>query len=132
MPVIVLGLDYGRTRTGIAVSDASGTVARPLEVVDRAGSPAGLARIAGIVRDVDAALVVVGLPRTPDGRTGGQAQETLAFAGRLRRLLEVPVELRDERLTTTIAGRLGGRAELDARAAAVILQEHLDARKASS
>jgi putative Holliday junction resolvase len=125
--VIVLGIDYGRSRTGVAVSDASGSLARPLTVVRAGGSPAGLARIAELVEETGAELVVVGLARTADGRTGAQAQATLAFAGRLRRLLPVPVELRDERLTTVIAERLGGGSDLDARAAAVILQEHLDA-----
>lgn len=124
--MIVLGIDYGRSRTGIAISDASGTLARPLTVVRGGGTPAGLARIAGIVRETEAGLVVVGLARTSDGRAGAQAQATLAFAGRLRRLLSVPVLLRDERLTTVIADRLGGASALDARAAAVLLQEHLD------
>ena len=125
--MIVVGVDYGRARTGIAVSDPSGTIARPLTVVAGAGSPKGLAAIARLVEEVRAELVVVGLPVAPDGRHGAQAQSTLAFVGRLRRLLLVPVELRDERLTTAIAERLGGEAGLDARAAAVILQEHLDA-----
>lgn len=130
--MIVLGLDYGRSRTGVAVSDASGTLARPLTVVRAGGTPVGLARIAEIVEETGAELVVVGLARTADGRSGAQAQATLAFAGRLRRLLSVPVELRDERLTTVIAERLGGGSDLDARAAAVILQEHLDAAGTAS
>lgn len=124
----MLGIDFGKTRTGIAVSDRSGTVARPLTVVRSAGSPAGLTRISELTRETGAELVVVGLPHTPSGERGAQAQATLAFIGRLRHALDVPVELRDERLTTRIAERVGGDSQLDARAAAVILQEHLDQR----
>ena len=123
----VLALDYGATRTGVAVSDETGTIARPLEVVERAAAPAGLERIREIVRDQEAERVVVGLPLTLRGEHGKQAGETEAFVGRLREVLDVPVETYDERFTTAIAARSpAGRAPEDARAAAHLLASYLD------
>jgi len=121
----VVALDYGAARTGVAVSDATGTIANPLTVVDRAGSEAGLATIGQLVADQGAALVVVGLPVSLDGAEHGQARAVRSFAGRLRAVLDVPVVLYDERFTTAIAQRKGGRGELDARAAAQILEDYL-------
>ena len=99
----VVALDYGSARTGVAVSDPTGTIARPLAVVERAGSEAGLARIAELVRAQDAERVVVGLPLTLRGQRGAQAQETEAFVEALRQVVEVPVESYDERFTTSLA-----------------------------
>ena len=121
----VLALDYGSARTGVAVSDATGTLARPLGVVERAGTEAGLARVAELVREESAELVVVGLPLTLRGERGAQAQETERFVGRLRVTSEVPVVTYDERFTTALAGQGGGRAEEDARAAAHLLTSYL-------
>jgi putative Holliday junction resolvase len=154
--VKLLALDYGRARTGVAVSDPSGTLARPLTVVERVGSPAGMAALLAIVADEAPDRIVVGLPRTPSGERGAQAEATLAFVGRLRREITVPIELEDERYTTSIAranqptgsrkrpakrtgtdtsrssGR-GGRSDpVDAQAAAVLLQGVLDARGGGS
>ena len=75
----VLALDYGSARTGVAVSDPTGTVARPLCVVERAGTEAGLARLQELVRDEQAERVVVGLPLTLRGTHGEQAVETERF-----------------------------------------------------
>ena len=128
----VLALDYGAARTGVAVSDATGTLARPLEVIERAGGEAGLARVAQLVREKEAELVVVGLPLTLRGERGAQAQETERFVARLREVLEVPVETYDERFTTALAGRsAGGRAAEDARAAAHLLEGYLARREAT-
>ncbi|HMK93166.1 MAG TPA: Holliday junction resolvase RuvX, partial [Thermoleophilia bacterium] len=102
-----------------------GTIANPLTVVDRAGSEAGLATIEQLVADQGAALVVVGLPVSLDGVEHGQARAVRSFAGRLKVALDVPVVLYDERFTTAIAQRKGGRRELDARAAAQILEDYL-------
>jgi putative Holliday junction resolvase len=123
--VKVLALDYGSARTGVAVSDATGTLARPVGVVERAGSDAGLARVAELVREEGAELVVVGLPLTLRGERGAQAQETERFVARLRGILEVPVETYDERFTTALAGQGGGRSAEDARAAAHLLTSYL-------
>jgi putative holliday junction resolvase len=130
--VKVLALDYGAARTGVAVSDATGTLARPLEVVERAGGEAGLARVAELVRDEGAELVVVGLPLTLRGEHGAQARETDRFVARLRKVVDVPVETYDERFTTALAGRGGGgRAAEDARAAAHLLEGFLARREAT-
>ena len=128
----VLALDYGAARTGVAVSDATGTLARPLEVVVRAGGEAGLARVAELVRDEGAELVVVGLPLTLRGEHGAQARETERFVARLRAVVDVPVETYDERFTTALAGQSGGRrAAEDARAAAHLLEGFLARREAT-
>jgi putative Holliday junction resolvase len=126
--VRVLGLDFGAARTGVAVSDASGTIARPLDVVRSAATPQGLERIAALVLEHDAEAVVVGLPLTLRGESGAQARETQAFADELRRVLTVPVDVWDERFTTTLATRTDSRAPEDALAAAHLLQSWLDRR----
>lgn len=122
----VLALDYGAARTGVAVSDPTGTLARPLCVVQRASSEAGLARLAELVRDEQAERVVVGLPLTLRGERGAQARETEAFVEALRARLQVPVETEDERFTTVLAQQTGGRAPEDALAAAHLLQGWLE------
>jgi putative Holliday junction resolvase len=124
----VLALDYGSARTGVAVSDPTGVLATPLDVVTRANTRKGIERLATIVRETGAVRVVVGLPLSLSGRDSAQTQEARAFADRLAaRLGEgVPVELYDERFTTRLAQRSGtsDRAE-DSRAAAVLLEEWL-------
>jgi putative holliday junction resolvase len=120
----VLALDYGAARTGVAVSDPTGMLARPLTVVERAATEAGIAKLAELVRDEGAELVVVGLPLTLRGEHGAQAQETERFVDSLRAVLDVPVEVFDERFTTALAGG-GGSAPEDARAAAHLLSSYL-------
>ena len=119
----VLALDYGSARTGVAVSDPTGTVARPLGVVARAGSEDGLERLAEIVRSEEAERVVVGLPLTLRGEHGEQARETDRFVEALAAVVDVPVDRFDERFTTTLAG--SGPDE-DARAAAHLLTSYLE------
>ena len=119
----VLALDYGSARTGVAVSDPTGTVARPLCVVERAGTGAGLQRLGELVRSEEAERVVVGLPLTLRGTRGEQAVETERFVDDLRAAIEVPVETFDERFTTTLAGPGAGE---DARAAAHLLSSYLE------
>lgn len=121
----VLALDYGAARTGVAVSDATGTIARPLGVVERAASADGLTRIREVVHDEAADLVVVGLPLTLRGERGSQAVETDAFVAALRDVLDVPVETYDERFTTSLAAAAPGEAPEDARAAAHLLESYL-------
>ena len=122
----VVALDYGSARTGVAVSDPTGTIARPLGVVERAASEAGLARLAELVREEGAELIVVGLPLTLRGERGAQAQETEAFLEALREAVEVPVESYDERFTTGLAASVGSDdAPEDARAAAHLLSSYL-------
>jgi putative holliday junction resolvase len=124
--VKVMALDYGFARTGVAVSDPTGTVARPLCVVEGAGGEAGLAELARLVREEEAERVVVGLPLTMRGVHGDQAAETERFAEALRGVLDVPVELYDERFTTDLAHRTAGAAPEDALAAAHLLSGWLE------
>ena len=125
----VLALDYGLARTGVAVSDPTGIVARPLDVIESAGSEAGLARVAELARAEEADLIVVGLPITLRGETGAQAAETERFVDALRDVAGLPVETFDERFTTRQAQAsiaAGAGAEEDALAAAHLLTSYLE------
>jgi len=124
--VKVLALDYGSSRTGVAVSDPTGTLARPLGVVERAAAESGLAELAQIVREEEVERVVVGLPLTLRGTHGEQAAETERFVDALRGVLDVPVELFDERFTTDLAQQTAGDAPEDALAAAHLLSGWLE------
>ncbi len=122
----VLALDFGAARTGVAVSDPTGTLARPLSVVERAGTDAGLDRLAELVRSEEAERVVVGLPLTLRGERGEQALATEEFVAALRLRLDVPVETFDERFTTDLAEQTPSDAPEDARAAAHLLSSYLE------
>jgi putative Holliday junction resolvase len=124
--VRALALDYGSARTGVAVSDETGVLARPVGVVERAATDTGLARLAELVAEHDAEVVVVGLPLTLRGEHGAQARETETFVAALRARLAVPVETYDERFTTSLAQQTAGRAAEDAVAAAHLLQGWLE------
>jgi putative transcription antitermination factor YqgF len=124
--VRVLALDYGAARTGVALSDATGTIARPLGVVERAAGVHGLAEVRDLVLEHEADRVVVGMPVTLRGERGAQALETQAFVEALRSVVSVPVETYDERFTTALAAREGGVSAEDARAAAHLLQSYLE------
>ena len=121
-----MALDYGSARTGVAVSDPTGTLARPLGVVERGATEGGLAELARLVREEEVERVVVGLPLTMRGARGEQAAETERFVEALRRVLAVPVELYDERFTTDLAQRTAGAAPEDALAAAHLLSTYLE------
>ena len=122
----VIALDYGAARTGVAVSDATGELARPLGVVEQAAAEDGLARIVALVAEQEAELVVVGMPLTLRGEHGPQAQETERFVDALREVLDVAVETFDERFTTALAARTPSSAPEDARAAAHLLAGYLE------
>ena len=126
----VVALDYGSARCGVAVSDPTGTLATPLEPVVRPGTKVGLRQLAALVHELGAERVVVGLPVSLGGGDSAQTRETRQFADRLRAVLAVPVELYDERFTTSLAERAGGNAALDSRAAAVLLDEWLNVQRA--
>ena len=122
----VLALDYGAARTGVAVSDATGTLARPLTVVERAASERGLRQLAELVAAEGADRIVVGLPLTLKGDHGAQAAETAEFVTALRAIVDVPVESFDERFTTALAASgPSSRSPEDARAAAHLLESYL-------
>ncbi len=121
----VLALDYGSARTGVAVSDPTGTVARPLGVIEAADSDNGLARIVELARREEVERIVVGLPVTLRGERGGQADATERFVERLRAAVDPPVETFDERFTTALARTAETRAAEDAVAAAHLLSTYL-------
>jgi putative Holliday junction resolvase len=123
--VKVLALDYGSARTGVAVSDPTGTVARPLGVVERAASEDGIARLVELAREEDVERIVVGLPITLRGEHGAQAEETDRFVELLRAAVDLPIESFDERFTTKLAEVGETRAEQDAVAAAHLLSNYL-------
>ena len=122
----VMALDYGAARTSVAVSDATGTLARPVTVVERAATQAGLRRLVELVAAEEAELIVVGVPLTLRGAQGLQTEETDRFVESLRSAVSVPVERFDERFTTTLASRdPASKAPEDARAAAHLLETYL-------
>jgi putative Holliday junction resolvase len=132
--VRVLGLDVGRRRIGVALSDPTGTIAQSLTVLPRTGLRSVLAEVARLVERYGVERIVVGLPRRLDGSEGPAAREARRFAARLARAVPVPVELQDERLSTAEAERTmlaqdARRAERrerrDAVAAALFLQTWL-------
>jgi putative Holliday junction resolvase len=140
--VRVLAFDLGARRTGVAISDASGTLARPLEVVLGTSLKAQWASLLGVisrVQDEDSPLaaIVVGVPRRLDGSATDFTNRAMDFIERLSRKVSVPVVPLDERLTSVEAEALLAerepdwrrrKAHLDAAAAAVLLQEYLDSR----
>ena len=122
----VLALDYGSARCGCAISDPTGTLATPIDVVERPATRRGLARLVDLAREREVDLVVVGLPVTLRGTDSDQTREARAFADALAERVTVPVELYDERFTTAIAAQSGGdTAAEDSRAAAVLLEDWL-------
>jgi putative holliday junction resolvase len=137
----VLGVDYGEKRIGLAVSDDGEVIALPLEVVDRGGEIIGDARkIARIAKSEDCGRIVVGMPVTMKGERGPAARQAERFAKTLRNQTPLPVVVWDERLSTAQANRsllaadvsrAGRRDSVDKIAAALILQNHLDAQRAA-
>jgi putative pre-16S rRNA nuclease len=125
----VLALDYGSARCGCAVSDPTGVVATPLAPIDTPNSKRGLGRLRAVIAELGAERVVVGLPLSLSGADSAQTAETRAFAQKLQGSVPVPVELYDERFTTRLAQRAGGRASEDSRAAAHLLEGWLAARQ---
>jgi putative Holliday junction resolvase len=139
--VRALGLDLGSKRIGVAVSDRSGTIASPLTVLQRSGSRrTDHERIAALVQDEEAEVVVVGMPRSLSGAQGPAARAATAEIASLASVVGVPVETYDERFTTVTANRAlaesgvrgpARRQVVDKVAAAVILQSWLDARRST-
>lgn len=112
-------------RTGVAVSDPTGTLARPLTVVERVDAEPGFAALLALLEEQKPGLVLVGLPVSLDGREHDQARRARAFAERLAAAIDVGVELADERFTSKLADQRGGAAARDARAAATLLEDYL-------
>jgi putative Holliday junction resolvase len=123
----VLALDFGSARTGVAVSDPTGTIAKPVGVVERAATETGLAQLAALVQTEEIELIVVGLPLTLRGERGEQADETERFVTDLRATVDVPVDTFDERFTTDLAEQTSnGAGSVDAVAAAHLLSSYLE------
>ena len=123
----VLALDHGTARCGCAVSDPTGTIASPIDPVERPDSKAGLAAIVGMVDELGVETVLVGLPVSLAGGDSDQTRQARRFADRLRGALDgsIRVEMYDERFTTAMAQAAGGKSSEDSRAAAVFLEEWL-------
>jgi len=116
----VLALDFGSARTGVAVSDPTGTLARPMTTIQRATTDDGFAELLGVIAAEEPEVVVIGMPLTLRGEHGEQARATEEFVERLRGAITVPVETFDERFTSVLAD--GD----DARAAAHLLAGFLE------
>lgn len=137
----VMALDVGHRRIGVALSDPGQVLASSLQVVERKGQQQDLAAVVQLVRKHGVGKIIVGYPRSLDGTAGQQAKVVERYAAVLEKKLrdsslDVPVILWDERLSTVVANRLMAEAghkgrkrreKIDAAAAAVILQEYLDA-----
>jgi putative Holliday junction resolvase len=129
-----LGLDIGDKRIGVALSDPDGILASPLTVINRTDESQDIAAIVDIVGQQGVGRIIVGLPYSLDGSLGEQAEKVKTFTQRLTSRISVPLEYRDERLTTVMAERLRRavkgkktkKARDDAQAAAIILQGYLD------
>jgi putative Holliday junction resolvase len=133
----VLAVDYGSVRIGLALSDPTGTLARPLPFAPAKGDAKLARELAALAAKEGAEHILLGLPRNMDGSMGEAAARVQAFAVALGAATKIPVQLVDERLTTVQAGRQLHEAGRDARAqrgridsesAAVLLQGWLDAR----
>ena len=125
----ILAIDHGTARCGCAITDPSGTLVRPLPVIE----PPDPKTVAAVVAEHDAELVIVGLPVGLSGKEGEQAQVARRFAADVAAATPAPVETYDERFTTALAQasqRGGARAAEDSLAAAHLLESYLDSRAA--
>jgi putative Holliday junction resolvase len=134
-----MALDVGDVRIGVALSDETETLASALTTLRASGPRKDAQAVARLVREHDAGALVVGVPYRLDGSVGPQAEKVIAFVERLRRSLGVPVATWDERLTSVEADerlaaagvrRRERKGRIDQAAAALVLQEFLDARRA--
>jgi putative Holliday junction resolvase len=130
-----LGLDVGDKRIGVALSDPEGILASPFAVINRGDESQALEAILNIIKQQQVGRVIIGLPHSLDGSLGEQAQKVKDFVQKLSSRIQVPLEYRDERLTTVMAERLRRasgskrtkkKTRNDAQAAALILQGYLD------
>src|SRR5215469_13004085 len=135
----VLGLDVGRRRIGLAISDPLGITAQGLSTLERRNRRLDLEELRQLLEKYQVEEIVVGNPLRMSGQSGPQAEKMASFADQLRRTFSIPVHLWDERLTTAEAHRLLDETEIrdsrrkeviDKMAAVLILQSFLDARAA--
>jgi putative Holliday junction resolvase len=131
----LLGLDVGEKRVGVAVCDESWTLARPLLTLKRASKQEDFAKFAALCREHAIAKVIVGLPKTLRGEEGPQAQRVRRYAIELQAALDLPIDFWDERFSSVDAQerlssasrKARAKGDIDSAAAAIILQEYLDA-----
>ena len=128
-----MGLDIGDSRIGVALCDPLGILASPLTIISRTEGGADIREVIGIALKNKVERIIVGLPLSMDGSMGKQAEKVKVFAAELGRHTDIPVEIKDERLSTVVAKRMiqGVRktnrdTRYDAAAAALILQRYLD------
>ncbi|MFZ0212663.1 MAG: Holliday junction resolvase RuvX [Candidatus Acidiferrales bacterium] len=130
----ILAIDYGRRRIGLAISDELRLTASPLAIIERKNRREDMRRLREIVRKNGVGLILVGSPVHLGGHAGEMAEEAARFAERIRKELGLPVELRDERLTSweaeeiakEVLDRKDAKKNIDSMAAAILLREHLD------
>jgi putative Holliday junction resolvase len=133
-----LGIDVGGRRIGLALSDSGGILASPLTIIEHTTETGDIEAILKIAKEREAERIIVGLPRLMNGDIGPQAQKVQVFTEVMRARTQIPIEYRDERLTTVTAQRLhqesvtkkknrnNHNTRYDAIAAAVILQDYLE------
>jgi putative Holliday junction resolvase len=132
----LLGLDIGDRKIGVALSDPEAILASPLNIIERQGDLEDVKAILDIIQREQVSTIIVGLPRSMDGSIGGQAKKVMTFTSELKVRTGVPIEYRDERLSTVLANRLMRERKIkkkarqktgdDATAAAIVLQGYLD------
>jgi putative Holliday junction resolvase len=136
--ISALGLDVGKKRLGVAGCDGTGLIATAIETIHRTSFSKDIERIKTIIEDREVTVLVVGLPYSLDGTIGFQAKQVQKFASKISRILELPVEYVDERLTSVEAieqlkaqKRFSTRDKgaIDRQAAVIILQQWLDMRR---
>lgn len=135
----ILAIDYGRRRIGLAVSDELGITAVPVATLERNNRREDIRRLREIARKYKVTLIIVGSPLHLAGHAGEMANEASRFASRIKKELGLPVEMRDERLTSweaeqtlkESAGRKSKKTHLDSVAAAILLRDFLDAKRNS-
>lgn len=134
----ILAVDYGDTRTGIAVSDRTEFLATPVATITERNAQRLAQKVADAVKEQGAELIVVGLPINMNGTRGPRAEKCEAFAQMLRELVECPVEMWDERSTTVTAHNIlnttnvrgkARKAVVDTVAATIILESYLEYRR---
>jgi putative Holliday junction resolvase len=136
--ISVLGLDVGSKRIGVAGCDGTGLIATGLTTIERTSFDRDVQKLRELVEQRQVQLLVVGVPYSLNGTLGFQARQVQKFAKRLAKALQLPVEYMDERLTSVEAEELlkaekrsplSNKSLIDRKAAAIILQQWLDARR---
>ena len=139
--ISALGLDVGKKRLGIAGCDGTGLIATGITTIYRTSFTEDLKKLQAIIEEREATILVIGLPYSLDGTIGFQAKQTQKFGKKLQRILQLPIEYIDERLTSIEAiaqlkaqKRFSTRDKgaVDRQAATIILQQWLDMRQQSS